>query len=276
VSSRGPRRCRRTRGRTALGRLPSTAEFDTAEKESPLTPDERKLVLFLLVALADDRESLAETRRRLIDAYGDREGHWCAGKTPDALLHLLAKSLGQGATSPPPWDRIADIVDVAVPAARRAAVLGQAAALSARIAGEERPVRGYDGPFSVPPWIEEPVVTVAMIRAGLEAGAEVARPAAAGAHPIDDPVALREVLLETAKVACELDGRLEELKTALNAERAANWKFRSENQRLRSLLEQLLREKCPGASTDTVRQLINDRLRAVITADPPNPRPLHG
>ncbi|OXM63782.1 hypothetical protein [Amycolatopsis vastitatis] len=249
MSSRGPRRSRRTRGRTALGRLPSTAEFDTAEKKSPLTPDERKLVLFLLVALADDRESLARTRRRLVDAYGEREGHWCAGKTPDALLHLLAKSLGQAAANPPPWDRVADIVNVAVPAARRAVVLGQAAALSARIAGEERPVRDYDGPFSVPPWIDEPVVTVEMIRDGIETGPEV---------------------------ACELDGKLEELNTALDAERADNWKFRSENQRLRSLLEQLLREKYPGASADTVRQLIDERLRAVITADPPHPRTLHG
>ena len=115
-----------------------------------------------------------------------------------------------------------------------------------------------------------------MIRAGLESGAASTLPVAAGVHPIDDPVALREVLLETAKAACELNSKVEALEKALTAERTVNWKLRSENQRLRSLLEQVLRENRPGASAETVRRQINERLRAVVTADPPNPRPLHG
>ncbi|SEF36929.1 hypothetical protein SAMN05421837_11240 [Amycolatopsis pretoriensis] len=296
---RGPR----TRGRTALGRLPSTAAFDKPGKPSPLNPDERKLVLFLLVTLADDRGSLALTRRRLIDAYGSREGHWCAGKTTDSLLHLLAKSIGQGATSPPPWERIVDIVNAAVPRARRSAVLGQAAALFARSVGWDRPARGYDGPFSPPAWIDEPCVTVEMIvgegvepeepvEAPLRAGPGPSVPAprvpgakargerplsvATAAHPIDDPGALRQVMLAMAETTRLLDQQVEALRESLKSHQVANWKLRSENQRQRSLLEQLLREKCPGVSTDTIRQLITEQLRSIITPDPPSPRPLHG
>lgn len=300
---RGPR----TRGRTALGRLPSTAAFDTAKKASPLTLDERKLVLFLLVTLADDRGSLARTRQRLVDAYGNREGHWCAGKTEDSLLHLLAKSLGQSAASPPPWERIVDIIEAAVPRARRNAVLGQAAALFARSVGWDRPARDYAGPFSPPAWIDEPVVTVEMITAGGETGADEAggdvevdpgqsvpaprvppgsrtrsggegppRTSDGGAHPIDDPDALRKVMLAMAEATRRLDEQVEALRASLKSHQIANWRLRSENQRQRSLLEQLLREKCPGASTDTIRQLISEQLRSIITSDPPHPRPLHG
>ncbi|WP_326946901.1 hypothetical protein OG439_47670 [Amycolatopsis sp. NBC_01307] len=288
-----------------MGRLSSTAAFDTDKKDSPLTLDERKLVLFLLVSFADDRGSLAETRRRLIEAYGSREGHWCAGKTEDSLLHLLAKSIGQGATSPPPWERIVEIVDVAVPLARRGAVLGRAAALFARTVGRDRPVCGYEGPLSAPAWLEEPVVTIEMILADGEDGApgfregvprgsggpsdaaegfddqrrerpvEV-RPADARRHPIDDPVALRKVLLATAKTASELADRVEVLNADLRSEQVANWRGRSENQRLRSLLEQSLREKCPRASIDTIRQLINEQLRPAVVSDLPSPRPLRG
>ncbi len=306
---RGPR----TRGRTALGRLPSTDAFDTPKKKSPLTLDERKLVLFLLVSLADDRGSLARTRRRLVGTFGGREGHWCAGKSEDALLHLLAKSVGQGATSPPPWERIVDMVGVAVPRTSRSVVLGQAAALFARSIGWDAPVRGYDGPFSVPGWIAEPVVTVEMIVEGWatgtgkpgrdgrradprpavpaprvpprpegppEGGAPrgvTGRPAgSAAAHPLDDPVALRKVMLGISGAARRLDAQVEALRASLNSHQIANWKLRSENQRQRSLLEQLLREKYPGASTDTIRQLIAEQLRSIITADPPESRPLHG
>jgi hypothetical protein len=306
---RGPR----TRGHTALGRLPSTDAFDTPKKKSPLTLDERKLVLFLLVSLADDRGSLARTRRRLVGAFGGREGHWCAGKSEDALLHLLAKSVGQGATSPPPWERIVEMVGVAVPRASRSVVLGQAAALFARSIGWDVPVRGYDGPFSVPGWIGEPVVTVEMIVEGLATGTgepgrdvrradpgpavpaprvpprpegpaeggsprgAIARPAgSAAAHPLDDPVALRKVMLGISGAARRLDAQVEALRASLNSHQIANWKLRSENQRQRSLLEQLLREKYPGASTETIRQLIAEQLRSIITADPPESRPLHG
>jgi hypothetical protein len=295
-----------------LGRLPSTDAFDTATKKSPLNLDERKLVLFLLVSLADERGSLTRTRQRLVEAFGDRDGHWCAGKTEHALLHQLAKSLGQGATNPPPWDRIVEMVNVAVPRARRGVVLGQAAALYARSVGWNVPAEGYDGPFSVPEWIGEPVVTVDMIVAGWATGAEdpgpdvrragpvaavpaprvpsepepltedrspreiVTRPARATAHPIDDPVALRTVMLAIAGTARRLDDEVGALRASLNSYQVANWRLRSENQRQRSLLEQLLREKCPWASTDTIRQLVAEQVRSVITPDPPESRPLHG
>ncbi|WP_103351300.1 hypothetical protein [Amycolatopsis sp. CA-128772] len=313
MSIRKQRRGPRTRGRTALGRLPSTDAFDTESKKSPLTLDERKLVLFLLVALADDRGSLAQTRQCLIEAFGSRERHWCAGKTEDALLHLLAKSIGQGATGPPPWDRIVDMVNVAVPRTRRVVVLGQAAALFARSVGWDRPAEGYDGPFSVPDWIDEPVVTIEMITAGwvtevaeptrdarqAEPGPVVPAPreppvpegstegrsprsavrwvaACAPGNPIDDPAALRKVMLAIAGAARRLDEEVETLRRSLNSHQIANWKLRSENQRQRSLLEQLLREKYPGASTDTIRQLITEQLRSITAASPPETRPLHG
>ncbi len=292
-----------------MGQVPSTDAFDTPAKKSPLTLDERKLVLFLLVALADERGTLARTRRRLVEAFGDRDRHWCAGKSEDALLHLLAKSIGRSAATPPPWERIAEIVGVAVPPARRDLVLGQAAALFARSVGWERPVPGYDGPFSVPSWIGEPVVTVEMIVDGwadpaaapgpdgrgpatqpLVPGPRVPsvpaegpaprpvapRPLRAAVHPIDDPAALRKVMLAVAGAARRLDERAETLRESLNAHQLANWKLRSENQRQRSLLEQLLREKYPGAATDTIRQLIAEQLRTVITADPPESRPSLG
>ncbi|MEA5365418.1 hypothetical protein VA596_38230 [Amycolatopsis sp., V23-08] len=325
MSARGERGRRRTRGQTALGKLPSTAAFDDGKRKSPLTLDERKLVLFLLVALADDRESLAETRRRLLDAYGARDGHWCAGKTKDALTRLLAKSLGQGATRPPPWERIVDIVEVAVPADRLPAVRAQAAALFARSVGQDRPVRGYDGPMAAPAWIEEPVVAVEMIRAGIDdvAGEPADRePARAGSrslacaggsgppipvarvpvgargpadggggqpipphfvpeareprHPIDDPAALRQVLLSTSKTVCELADRIEALEASLRQEQTTNWQLRAENQRQRNLLEREFREKYSGVSLDTIRQLINEQLRAGFNPDPSSPRPLRG
>ncbi len=304
MSFREQPRGRRTRGRTALGRLPSTDAFDTAKKKSPLTLDERKLVLFLLVSLADDRGSLARARRRLVETFGNSDGHWCAGKTEDALLHLLAKSLGQGATSPPPWERIVDLVDVAVPRARRDVVLGQAAALCARSVGRAGPAQDYDGPVSVPGWIEEPVVTVEMIVAGWATGASPlsgeTRPAVpaprvppvpegtaegrspgdvAGGpavHPFDDPAALRTVMLAVAGAHRRLDVQVAALRESLNSYRVANWKLRSENQRQRTLLEQLLREKYSGTSAETIRQLIAEQLRSIITAEPPEPRPLHG
>ncbi|WP_410573992.1 hypothetical protein [Amycolatopsis sp. cmx-4-61] len=309
MSRHEARRGPRIRGRTALGQVPSTDAFDTATKKSPLTLDERKLVLFLLVALADERGTLTRTRQRLVEAFGDRDRHWCAGKTEDALLHLLAKSVGRSATTPPPWERIVEIVGVAVPPARQDVVLGQAAALFARSVGWERPTPGYDGPFSVPEWIEEPVVTIEMIVDGwadpaaapgrdgrrpepgpvvpvrrvppgpAEGGSPrpvVPRSPRAAVHPIDDPVALREVMLAVAGAAHRLDGQVETLRVSLNAHQLANWKLRSENQRQRSLLEQLLREKYPGATTDTIRQLIAEQLRTIITADPPESRPSLG
>jgi hypothetical protein len=326
VSARDQGRRPRARGQTALGRLPSTAAFDDGRKKSPLTPDERKLVLFLLVTLADDGESLAEARRCLLDAYGNREGHWCAGQTKESLTRLLAKSIGQGATRPPSWDRIVEIIEVVVRSGRRRAVLAQAAALCARSIGQDRPARSYDGPMSAPLWIEEPVVTVDMIRAGIEdvsgepADREPARPGpwslvragdselpipaarvpvdvcgpegggdggrpkpprfvhegGESRHPIDDPVALRKVLLSTSRAACELAERVEALEAALRLEQTTNWQLRADSQRQRNLLERGFREKYPGVSLDTIRQLINEQLRTAFTADPPSPRPLHG
>ncbi|MCR6488468.1 hypothetical protein M8542_37135 [Amycolatopsis sp. OK19-0408] len=300
VSARDERRGPRTRGRTALGRLPSTAAFDAGTKKSPLAPEERKLILFLLVNLADDAESLAEARQCLLDAYGDREGHWCAGQTKDSLTRLLAKSLGQGATSPPPWERIVEIVEVAVPPVRREAVLAQAAALFARCVGRDRPTRAYAGPVIAPEWIDEPVVTVEMIRSGgrperaadvlspvwdaepvlpipaARVPADASVPVERSRHPIEDPVALRAVLMSMSKTACELLERVEVLGAALKLEQTTNWQLRAENQRQRNLLEQGFREKYRGVSLDTIRQLITEQLRAAYTAEPPSPRPLHG
>src|SRR4051794_36842052 len=72
---------RRKQGRTALGGLPSTEAFTN----SRLTPDDRKLILFLLVCLADDDDALTDAYLRLLAAYGDCEGHWCANKDVTSL-----------------------------------------------------------------------------------------------------------------------------------------------------------------------------------------------
>jgi hypothetical protein len=302
---------RRSRqGRTALGALPSTKEFT----HSRLTLDDRKLILFLLVCLADDGDSLTATYQRLLEVYGDREGHWCANKDVKALRGMASKFLGRGAESTPTWDRIVDMLNAVLPSPRRECALVRAASLYSRARRRDRPTRDYAGLITPPAWIDEPDVTVEMIRADL-ACADKAEPAAAPAftgltsppptpdagtgaipepvpesvpaaarlHPSDDPEALLEVLWtvvsEYRQQVLELDyarKQRDQAQQQVQKLRAENWHLRADNLRINRVAEQLLREQHPSLPAETIRLLVEERAENSASPRPPKPRTLHG
>ncbi|SFW11504.1 hypothetical protein [Amycolatopsis australiensis] len=297
-------RPRRRQGRTALGGLPSTAEFTN----SRLTPDDRKLILFLLVCLADDDDALTETYHRLLAVYGDREGHWCATKDVPSLRRRVAKFLGKGAETTPGWNRIVDMIEAVLPPTQREQVLARAAALYSRAHQRDKPTRDYTGPVVPPAWADEPTVTVEMIRAELAesaavpafaaltcpapgASTPVTAPAAgpvseqpAAARPVsEDPAALWEMLWAVVDGFRQRSEELDRVRAQRDLAReqvqnlqAQNWRLRADNHRASRLAEQLLREQHPTVPPETIRLLLDERLESAVSPRPVKPRTLHG
>jgi hypothetical protein len=293
---------RRRQGRTALGGLPSTSEFTN----SRLSPDDRKLILFLLVHLADDDDALTGTYQRLLETYGTRADHWCANKDVTTLRRAVSKFLGKGAETTPSWDRIVDMLEAVLPPPQRERALPHAAALFSRAHRRAKPTRDYTGPVIAPSWADEPTVTVEMIRADLvepapapalasitapvpaapapdEGAASSARSALARAHPSDDPESLREVLWtvvgEFRQQCYELDhvrAQRDQAREQLQEQRAQNWHLQADNRRVGRVAEQLLREQHPTVSPETIRLLLEDRIDSAFSPRPPKPRSLHG
>ncbi len=301
---------RRRQGRTALGGLPSTKEFTN----SRLTLDQRKLILFLLICLVDDEDALTGVYRRLIRVHGDRDGHWCANKDLRRLQGMASKFLGGGAESIPTWDRIVDLLEAAPTQLDLERALPRAAALYSRARRRDKPTRGYTGEVLPPAWIEEPQVTVEMIRADLaepaaaSAFASIACPAprdgddrsADVATPTAGPVHGPEQVLTTSAAEPDQDSLQELLWTVVRAFRAAsderdrarqdrdqaeeqahqlrseNWQMRADNHRHARLTEQLLREQHPTMSPESLRLLQQERLDSAFGSRPPKPHTLHG
>lgn len=294
---------RRRQGRTALGGLPSTEEFTN----SRLTPDDRKLILFLLVCLADDDDALTGAYHRLLAAYGDREDHWCANKDVTSLRRLVSKFLGKGAETTPSWDRIVDMLQAVLPPPQREQALPRAAALYSRARQRDKPTRDYTGPVVPPAWADEPRVTVEMIRVDLAEpvaapaftaltcpasamavtvptiGTVPAQPVAASRHASEDPEALWDMLWAVVDGFRQRSDELEHVRAQRDLAReqvqelkAQNWRLRADNHRLSRVAEQLLREQHPAVSPEIIRVLLEERLDSAVSPRPPKPRSLHG
>jgi hypothetical protein len=297
---------RRRQGRTALGGLPSTEEFTN----SRLSPDDRKLILFLLVCLADDDDALTSAYQRLLEAYGDRDGHWCSNKDLTSLRRLVSKFLGKGAETTPTWDRIVDMLEAVLSAHLRDQALPRAAALYSRVRQRDKPTRDYAGPVLPPSWADEPTVTVEMIRA------ELAGPAAAPAfaaiacplpvpgvtpitaeaeatleqaiavqrqHAGEDPESIWEMLWVVVDAFRQRSDELDYVRAQrdraqgqLQEVQAQNWHLRADNHRLNRVAEQLMREQHSTVPPETIRLLLEERLDSAFSPRSPKSRTLHG
>lgn len=156
----------RRRGQAVLTRLRSTDDFTNRGR---LDIDERRLILFLVTVLADDEGRLTETYRALLLAHAHDDHHWTHGKTLKSLQSRASKYLGRSAERIPAWNKVVDIVRVAVPQPDLDIVLADAAGLYCRAIGADRPAEDYRGELSIPIWAEADPVTVDMVKAGLRA-----------------------------------------------------------------------------------------------------------
>ncbi|MFD2420900.1 hypothetical protein [Amycolatopsis pigmentata] len=156
----------RRRGQAVLTRLRSTDDFTNRGR---LDIDERRLILFLVTVLADDEGRLTESYRALLLAHAHDNRHWTHGKTLKSLQSRASKYLGRSAERIPAWDKIVDILRVAVPHPDLDIVLADAAGLYCRAIGADRPAEDYRGELGLPIWAEADPVTVDMVQAGLRA-----------------------------------------------------------------------------------------------------------
>jgi len=270
--------------------LSSTGDFTNRHA---LALVDRKLILFLIVALVDEQQCLTTAYLALLATWSTVEGHWAYGKTLPAIQKSCAKHLGKGAEKLPSWRKIRDTVHAALPPAEAAAVLAVAAGLFCQAKNISRP-DGYDGEIRRPWWTGPEVehVTVDMIREAFAAEETHERPGAApqagpgpavdaattGLHGADENAALR-LLLDAVIRAYRMRDR--DCHAAENAaqhqwsdskaltERAREAtteldQLRRDSNELRQRLEQreqevlrLLRLLHPQASDDTLRGLIN-------------------
>jgi hypothetical protein len=144
-----------------LDRLADTDSFSNPDK---LSLADRKLILYLVVTLADESRRLTAAYEAVLRAYSGVRGHWAHGKPLAVMQKYCAKFLGKSAERRPTWDKVEDVLRAALPADRAEVALAEAAWLFSRAAGVERPP-GYSGELSKPVW-DQPsitVVTAAMI-----------------------------------------------------------------------------------------------------------------
>lgn len=152
----------RGRGQRVLDKLSSTDDFTY---RGALSLADRKLILFLIVALIDERQRLTTTYQAVLAKWSTTEGHWAYGKDLNTMGKACAKYLGKSAEKRPPWTKIVDTVQAALPPEEAAETLAIAADLFGQAKKIIRPA-GYEGPIFRPPWAAPDVdpVTVDMIR----------------------------------------------------------------------------------------------------------------
>ncbi|RSN21819.1 hypothetical protein DMC61_36130 [Amycolatopsis sp. WAC 04169] len=149
------------RGRTVLSGLDSTDDFTHADQ---LTPEQRRLILFLIVVLSDDFGSLTGTYEQLVATYADQDGHWAYGKTITDLRSLISKWLGKSAVRIPSWERITDTLRVWVVPEKLPDFVAFAAGLYCDATLKDTPSAEYEGAIRRPLWAKQSSVTVATIR----------------------------------------------------------------------------------------------------------------
>lgn len=196
------------RGQAALARLVTTDDFTRK-----LALDDRKVILFLLVALVDRHDSLTRTYNALKEAHRDREDHWTYGKDVAYLQRSCARFLGAGAARAPRWPEIEDFVTAGVSERNRGRILAFAAGLHCRSANVEKPA-GYDGPIAFPSWVDVPRVSAKQIRD------ELIEVTTNGSDVLDLPVPRAssdpaDLIAEVAALKAELRDREYQLRSAV-------------------------------------------------------------
>ncbi|CRK61729.1 hypothetical protein [Alloactinosynnema sp. L-07] len=251
-----PSRAAGRRGRPALSRLRTTADF-TNDK---LSPDDRKLVLFLLVVLVDENDSLSESYRAVAEEYGHLPGHWAYGSDLGDLQKKCSKFLGRGARRRPRWEEIRDVLAVAVSDGNRPVITAMAAGLYCRAATLRSPGSGYTGVIRLPSWIDDPEVSRGQIHDSVGA-VTVSRP-----REIDPPSA-RESAVQAVLHARLRDQRSEFQRREHQLRREVGEAHRR-GDALAELAQHYLRLVHPGVSDDYLRRVFIADLNARIDSLP--------
>lgn len=237
----------RRRGQPLLRRLRSTEHFTN---QARLTPAQRKLILFVAVAIADEDGCVTATCQRLLAAHAHDRDHWTRGHTCTTLRKRVVRYVGRGAERIPGWDWIVDTLRVAIGEADLESVLAEAAGLYCRAIGADQPGPDYAGQIRLPTWADATSVSVEDIRAGLPCLAHpprrlpppVAAPmSATDAQRVAETVAVDEgdqrLIIDALIRACRLqDQRLAQYGqdlARLQVALADNARLREENQALR-------------------------------------------
>jgi hypothetical protein len=277
---------RRSPGQPVLSRLRSTEDFKYRFR---LDIGARRLILFLIVVLADDEGRLTRTHEVVLDAYGGVPGHWASGKDLHKLRKMGSKFLGRAAERLLPWHKIADIVNAAVPEEDRPWVLAHAAGLYCQATKQERPSGDYRGQILEPSWSCENPLTVHQIRAslgdckrsfeGIVPGAVASSQTVEADTAVDDPANLRLLLDTTVRGFRETEAQLERVKTEnshLRMSLAGSQSLldevqdlRRRNQQLQAEYRRLLRRRNPSFSDQTLDAAVRD-----VQAAPPPVAPL--
>ncbi|MFC6094838.1 hypothetical protein [Saccharothrix lopnurensis] len=127
-----------------------------------LSRDRRRLALFLLVHLADEHGRMTGAYQRVLKRAAGDPGHWAHDRSPGAVRAEVARWIGAGARQDcrPPWDRIADLVEVAVEPGSAPEVLAVARHLHFLATGEPVP---EGEPLKCPDWAAADHVTTTLI-----------------------------------------------------------------------------------------------------------------
>ncbi|MFT7835237.1 hypothetical protein Q5530_03680 [Saccharothrix sp. BKS2] len=127
-----------------------------------LSRDRRRLALYLLVHLADEHGRMTGAYQRVLERAAGDPGHWAHGRSPGAVRAEVARWIGAGARQDcrPPWDRIADLVEVAVEPGSVPEVLAVARHLHFLATGEPVP---EGEPLKCPDWAAADHVTTTLI-----------------------------------------------------------------------------------------------------------------
>ncbi|WP_367133990.1 hypothetical protein [Saccharothrix sp. HUAS TT1] len=149
---------RRGKGQPAVEVLRSEADFT----DPGLSRERRWLGLFLLVHLVDQNGRMGTAYRRVLRHAAREPEHWAHGRSLGAVRAEVTRWIGLHARpdSPPPWERVVDLLRDAVHPALAADVLATARYLHELATG----ATGVD-PARHPHWLDPSVrdVTTAMI-----------------------------------------------------------------------------------------------------------------
>ncbi|HEX3650208.1 MAG TPA: hypothetical protein VHV49_17405 [Pseudonocardiaceae bacterium] len=182
--------------------MSSTDDFTYRET---LSLADRKLILFLIVALIDERQRLTTTYQAVLAKWSATEGHWAHGKDLSTMGKACAKYLGKSAEKRPSWTKILDTVQAALPPEEAAETLAVAAGLFSQAKKITRP-DGYDGPICRPPWAAPDVehVTVDVIRSYRDTSRTAPHTTACQAPAITDDPASGDTTSIPAQLAAEI------------------------------------------------------------------------
>jgi hypothetical protein len=246
-----PSRAAGRRGQAALSRLLTTTDFTNDR----LGPDDRKLILFLLVVLVDKHDCLTEAYRAVAERYGHRPGHWAHGSDLGDLQKKCSKFLGRGARRRPRWEEIVDVLAVAVSEENRPVITALAAGLYCRAATLRSPGGGYTGEIRLPSWIDEPIVTRGRIHDSLVA--VTSRP-----NETEQPG------VRDSAVAAVLHARLRDQQSEFQRRehqlRREAGEARRRSDALAELAQRYLRQLHPDAGDDHLRRLFLTDINAGI------------